>query len=418
MISPIILVAVVIGSLVVIHEFGHLLLAKLNKLPVEAFSIGFGPVLLKKQIGSTEYKLSLIPLGGYIKLTGDDITSETGFNAASLGKKTAVILAGPISNLILGIILTTILYSVFGVSNPEPRIIPEGNAITAGFVQGDYIVKIGQDTVKSWTDLEKQYDFYSNQEIIITIRRDEEIKTIKYKFIPDSFPFSPFISPIIDRVKAKSPAEKIGLKKGDEIIEIAGQPISEWYRFVEIIQNAEPKNQFIKWRRNGQTFQDSILPHFAPDELTKKRIGSIGIWVKIPEKPMSILRAIETATTRSIYVAGQTFVILYKIITGKIPRSAIGGPVMVAKYTYEGAQWGAKYLIGLWALLSINLCVINIIPIPILDGGRVLLYTIESIRRKKLSKKQWEIAFWIGYGLIGLLLIFALTNDITRLLRR
>ncbi|MCX8015293.1 MAG: site-2 protease family protein, partial [candidate division WOR-3 bacterium] len=120
----------------------------------------------------------------------------------------------------------------------------------------------------------------------------------------------------------------------------------------------------------------------------------------------------------SLYVAEQTFVILYKIIVGQLPKSAIGGPVMVAKYTYEGAQWGIKYLLGLWALLSINLCVINIIPIPILDGGRVLLFIIEKIKGKKFSKRQWEIAFWIGYGLIGIILLFALTNDITRIIRR
>lgn len=418
MISPIVLVAIVIGSLIIIHEFGHLIIAKLYKLPVETFSVGFGPVIIKKRIGSTEYRLSLIPLGGYIKLTGDEIDSKTGFNAAPLGKKSAVIIAGPIFNLILGIILTTILYSIFGISNPEPRIIPEIDSAKTVFVSGDYILKINQDTIKNWADLEKKFERYSNQEILISLKRDSVIKTINYKFVADSFPFSPYIVPIIERVKAGSPASKIGLKSGDEIIEVDGTLIKEWYTFTDIVHHADSKSLFIRWRRNDKIYEDSIIPQLVADEITTKKFGNIGIWVKLPEKPIPVFRAIEIASGRSLYVAEQTFVILYKIIAGQLPKSAIGGPVMVAKYTYEGAQWGLKYLLGLWALLSINLCVINIIPVPILDGGRVLLYIIEKLKGKKLSKQQWEIAFWIGYGLIGLLLIFALTNDIMRLIKR
>jgi regulator of sigma E protease len=417
MISSILLVVIVIGSLVIIHEFGHLLIAKACKQPVEAFSVGFGPVILKKKVGSTEYRLSIIPLGGYIKLEGEEIASDSGFNAAPLGIKSAVILAGPISNLILGIFLTFILYAVFGISTPEARIIPDQRAISAGFQTGDYIIKINQDTIKDWTGIEKQFIKYNNQQAMITVKSDNEVRTVNYKIIADSFPFSPFIKPIIDRVRVGSPASKIGLKQGDEIIQLADKPINEWNSFVDIVQNTEHKNLFIKWQRNGQIFADSIMPQIVPDELTKRKIGVIGIWVRMPEKPMPILSAIATSTTRSLYVVEQTFVILYKVIAGKIPKSAIGGPVMVAKYTYEGAQWGIKYLLGLWALLSINLCVINLIPIPILDGGRVFLYIIETVKGKKLSKRELEIAFWIGYGLIGLLLIFVLSNDITRIIK-
>ncbi|MEO0084919.1 MAG: RIP metalloprotease RseP, partial [candidate division WOR-3 bacterium] len=275
-----------------------------------------------------------------------------------------------------------------------------------------------QDTIKNWSDLENKFRLYANQAVTIVVQNNNELRTVNYTFHTDSFPFSPFIPPIIDRVKANGPADKIGLKRGDKIIEVAGIPINEWHSFVDIVRNAGGQKIAIKWQRQNQIFTDSIVPELVADEITSKKYGAIGIWVKLPEKPMPIFKAIGTATVRSLYVAEQTFVILYKIIVGQLPKSAIGGPVMVAKYTYEGAQWGIKYLLGLWALLSINLCVINIIPIPILDGGRILLYIIERIKGKKLSKKQWEIAFWIGYGLIGIILIFALTNDITRIIRR
>ena len=417
MISPILLVAFVIGSLIIVHEFGHLIIAKLCKLPVETFSVGFGPVIVKKKIGSTVYQLSLIPLGGFIKLAGDEIDSTSGFNAASLGKKSAVILAGPVSNLILGIILTSILYAVFGVSNPEPRIIPVSDSANTVFLNGDYIAKINQDTIRSWSDLENKIELYKDQDVSVSVLNDNETRIVNYRFNLDSFPFSPYITPIIERVRKGSPASKIGLRGNDRILQIDSIPVQEWTTFTNYIQQSESKNIYIKWQRKNQIFEDSIIPQQVADELTNQKHGSIGIWVKLPEKPIPILKAIGTATWRSLYVAEQTFVILYKIIAGKLPKSAIGGPVMVAKYTYEGAQWGIKYLLGLWALLSINLCVINIIPVPILDGGRVFLYIIEKIKGKKLTKKQWEISFYIGYGLIGLLLIFALTNDILRIIK-
>jgi regulator of sigma E protease len=415
---PIILVAVVIGSLVIVHEFGHLIVAKLSGQPVETFSVGFGPVLIKKQIGSTVYQLALIPLGGFIKLTGEDYTAESGFNAAPLGNKIGVIIAGPISNLILGIILTAILYAVFGVSNPIARIMPEPSAQSAGFSNGDYILKINQDTIKNWNDLANKMQVYNNQDAIFSVKQGDAVKTILFHINIDSFPFLPFIEPVIDRVREGSPAHTIGLKSGDIILEVDNKPIPEWYSFTEIVQGSGQKKLFIKWQHNNKVLEDTIIPQSVADELSNKRIGAIGVWVRLPEKPMPVFKSIGIATTRSLYVCEQTFVILYKIIAGKLPRSAIGGPVMVAKYTYEGAQWGAKYLLGLWALLSINLCVINLIPIPIVDGGRILLYIIESVRRKKLTKKEWEISFWIGYALIGLLLIFALTNDITRLIKK
>ncbi len=417
MISSFLLVAIVIGSLITVHEFGHLIFAKINKLPVEIFSIGFGPTLFFKKIGSTLYQISLIPLGGFIKLEGDEITSDTGFNAAPLSKKSAVIIAGPLFNFILGFILTTILYAVFGIKTLEPRIIPEPNTTTAyaGFESGDYILKINQDTIKNWEDFQTKMSHLT--EAMMTIKRNDEIKVIQYKVPKDSFQFLPFIAPIIERVKANSPAAKIGLKKGDEIIEISGIPIKEWNSFVAIVQQSEDKKLLLRWRRGNQILEDSIQPQITSEEISQKRIGMIGVWVKLPTKNLSLPVAISTAGIRSVYVFGQTFVIIYKIIAGKLPKSAIGGPVMVAKYTYEGAQWGPEYFIGLWALLSINLAVINIIPIPILDGGRVLLYIIERVRRKKLKKKEWEIALWIGYSLIGIILIFALTNDVLRLIR-
>ncbi|MBS4015812.1 MAG: RIP metalloprotease RseP [Candidatus Latescibacteria bacterium] len=418
MISPILLVAVVIGSLIIIHEFGHLIIAKLCRIQVETFSVGFGPVILRKKLGSTEYRLSLIPLGGYIKMAGDELDATTGFNAASFGKKTAVILAGPASNFLLGIILTVILFAGFGFTTIAPKIIPQPQAIQAGFEFGDEIISINQDTIRDWQDIENQFENLINQTAIFQVKRDNKVVEINYPITSDTLPFSAYVVPIIDRVKKSSPAHKIGLQKGDQIIQIDTFPVKEWSEFVELIRDVTIPTRYLRWQRGDQILDDSITITITKDELTQKKIGAVGVWVRLPEKPMPAINAITTSISRSFYVAVQTFVIIYKVITGEIPKSAIGGPVMVGKLTYEGAQWGIKYLLGLWAILSINLCVINLFPVPILDGGRVLLYAIESAIGKKFTKKQWEIAFYIGYALIALLLIFALSNDITRLIRR
>lgn len=418
MISSILLVAVVIGSLIIIHEFGHLIIAKWTGIVVETFSVGFGPVILRKRIGTTEYRLSIIPLGGYIKMAGDELEATTGFNAASLRKKAAVILAGPTANFILGIVLTAILFAGFGVSTLEPKIIPDKNETAAGFMSGDEIIRINQDTIKDWDDISKQFQKLIGNTAQFTIKRNNELVTVNYHINNETIPFNALIRPVIERVKKSGPADKAGLKKGDLIVQIDTIPIYEWGQFVEQIQNIEIPTRYIKWQRNGEILQDSVTISINQDEITKAKIGAIGVWVKLPEKPMPILRSITTSVSKSVNVAVQTIVILYRVITGEIPKSAIGGPVMVGKLTYEGAQWGIKYLLGLWAILSINLCVINLFPIPILDGGRVFMYAIETIFKKKFSKKQWEIAFYIGYALIGLLLIFALSNDVTRLIRK
>ncbi len=418
MLSSILLVAVVIGSLIIIHEFGHLLLAKLSGIVVETFSVGFGPIFLRKKIGTTEYRLSIIPLGGYIKMAGDELDATTGFNTASLGKKAAVILAGPVSNFILGIILTTILFAGFGVSTLEPIIIPETENTMAVFQNHDQIVRINQDTIKDFEDIADKLTKLSGTTAQFTILRNNQIVNIEYQIEKDTIPFRALVRPVIDRVRKSGPADKAGLRSGDMIMQIDTFAIQEWQQFVELIQDTAKPTRYVKWLHKGEFIEDSIHIGITQDELSRRKVGAIGIWVKLPEKPMPIIKAITVSTGKAANVAVQTVIIIYKVITGEIPKSAIGGPVMVGKLTYEGAQWGIKYLLGLWAILSINLFVINLFPVPILDGGRVLLYGLESLFKKKLTKKQWEIAFYIGYGLIALLLIFALSNDVTRLIKR
>ncbi|MCS7258589.1 MAG: RIP metalloprotease RseP [candidate division WOR-3 bacterium] len=420
MFSSIILVIIVIGSLIIVHELGHLILAKASGLPVEQFSVGFGPIIFRKRFKDTEYRLSLIPLGGYIKLAGDETDATFGFNIAPLSKKALVILAGPAFNLFLGIFLTWVLYGVFGVSTFSTKIVPEANGLKYGLQIGDEIIKINNETIPDWSVLEKVLNKYKNQNVSFTIKRGDNIISIpgSLPINPESSFFRPYIEPVIDIVKKQSPAEKVGLRKNDRILQVDSVPIYDWYQFTELIRMSKTPKRYLKWIRENTIYEDSIEISYAQDEIGSQKRGIIGVWVKLPQKKLSFFQALVSATERTVYVAIQTFVIIYKVIAGEIPKSSIGGPVMVGKLTYEGAQWGIKYLLGLWAVLSINLCVINLFPIPLLDGGRILLYSLESAFRKKFSKKIWEISFYLGYALVGLIVILALFNDITRIIKK
>ena len=419
MIPNILLVLIVIAVLITIHEFGHLLLAKTSGVPVEKFSIGFGPALFKKKIKETVYQLSIIPLGGYIKMLGEENEVEGGFLMQPVRKKIAVVLAGPIFNFFLGIILLFILYLTFGVKYVEPRInLPPGSwEEKSGLKPGDLILGIDNDTIESFTDMEEKLFQSQGETLNLKIHSKDSVYSIPFWVQSETLSITPAVKPIIGRVKQGGPAARIGLKPGDKIIEFANNKINDWEDFVENIRTSASQKVQIQWQRDSKIFTDSIVPDLTTDEISGEKVGQIGIWVALPKKTLSIFSAFIEAVKRGVNVVVQTFVIIYKVITGKISRKAIGGPIMVAKLTYEGVSWGAEYFLGLWSLLSINLFVVNVLPIPVLDGGRVLIFLIEGIRRKRLSKKQLEIALNIGWALILLLIFFTLFNDILRFIR-
>ncbi len=419
MATSIILVALFIGVLITFHEFGHLIVAKITHIPVESFSIGFGPVILKRKIGETEYRLSLIPLGGYIKMTGEENPDEGGFSSKPLGVRIAVIAAGPVSNLILGFLLMLVMYLSFGIKYLPPVIdpLPGSHAEAIGLAAGDIVIKADQETIPGFEKLEKLLRLNTGEEIQLTILRENRVLMFSYQ-VPDTNELEPFMAPVVDRVRAGSPAAKIGLKPGDKIVSVADIPIKRWEEFVQIVRENGGNKIPITYQRDNLIISDSITPSIEKDQMSQERFGQIGIWVKLPKISLSLPRALWEALRRTGYITVQTFVIIYKVITRQISTRAIGGPIMVAKIAYEGASWGAEYFLALWALLSINLFVVNMIPIPVLDGGRILLDLIGGIRRRRLSEREMTWAANIGWALIGLLIIFTLFNDLLRLLQK
>ncbi len=428
--ASIVWVILFISVLIIIHEFGHLLVAKIARIPVEVFSVGFGPVLLKKRIGETEYRLSLIPLGGFIKMVGEeelagppsaDATPSpgSGFMDKPFRVRALVIAAGPVSNLLLGFLILVVTYAAFGMKYVSPVVepAPSSQAVLAGFLPGDTVLFAAGETIANFDQLDAVLSRNSGREIVITVSHNGR-RQLTYTPPAESSELSPVLLPVIDRVRAGSPAARLGLRPGDLITAIDGKPITRWEEFVAGITSRPGERVALTWRRGTEEFTDSIVPATEQDQLSEQRIGQIGVWVRLPKRNLSAPAVIWEAVKRTGYVAAQTFVIIGKVITRQISTKAIGGPIMVAKIAYEGANWGAEYFLALWALLSINLFVVNMLPVPVLDGGRILLDAVGAIRRRRLSVKEMTWAANIGWAMIGLLVLFTLFNDLLRLIRR
>ncbi len=525
MFSSIVLVILFIGILIIWHEFGHLIAAKLSHIPVEVFSVGFGPVILKKKIGETEYRLSAIPLGGFIKMVGEEEKAgpkpvglpqtASGYTDKPLGVKIAVIAAGPVSNLVLGFLILLVLFAGFGQQYTAPVISLDGKsaAFVAGLRPGDTVVAVNGETIPSFEAFDAHLQRNAGGQIAVSLRRasarlDLSIPVpIGYSdsLIPavvgDVFPGTPasataigpgdtitavagipvtswqrftelvrkqvegdyelswrragvvytdtlrdsittdaetgarinlaglqvstdwYISPqiaaVVGSVRKGGPASRLGLRPGDSIVEFAGLPMREWADYADAVYPRGNESVPIVWRRAGQTMQGVVAVAKDDERLMGQSGGGIGISAQVPRRTLSLPRAIGLAAAKTGAVTAQTYVVLYKALTVKhFAKKAIGGPIAVAQMAYEGASWGWDYFLLLFAILSINLFVVNLLPVPVLDGGRIVLDCIAGIRRRNLTERELNWAAGIGWVLIGALALFTIFNDILRLFHK
>ncbi len=341
----------VLGLLIVVHELGHFLLAKLVGIRVERFSIGFPPRLFGKKIGDTDYCISALPIGGYVKMSGmvdeslesDSIKGEPWeFMSKPMWAKMLVIFAGPFFNFLLAMFIFMGSVLINGINEPvEP------------------------------------------------------------------------MTPIIGSVMNDMPAAKIGLEEGDVITAIQGQEIQKWDDLVAIIHNVPEKEVLIEWERNGEAMSGTVVPVLDPIH----EIGLIGVGPVTEIRQPGIFEAfwIGTKMTWNMTVMiGESFGLLF---SGQVPfKESIGGPIAIAKMTGEQASAGFNYLMGFAAMLSINLGLLNLLPLPVLDGGHLVFILIEGIMRKPLSIKIKLMVQQIGLALLLALMVFVIFNDVSRLI--
>ncbi|RUM28579.1 MAG: RIP metalloprotease RseP [Aquifex sp.] len=422
---------VLIGVLVWVHEFGHFLMAKLFRVKVEVFSIGFGPPIFRRRWGETFYQVAAIPLGGYVKLYGEEesIQDPRAFSAKRPWQKILIALGGPFFNFLFTIFVFTIVYIV-GVEVPkylkEPVIvgyIQEGSlAQKVGIKRGDRIIKINGYEVKNWKALRDaliRLSLDGVKETTILLERDGKVKQVKIR-IPnvqkgEGLGIAPIIEPVVGKVKKGSPAQQIGIKPGDLIVEVNGKRVNTWYDLVEEVKKSQGKPVKLKILRKGKLMEKEVIP--ARDPRTGRYfIGLLPKTETVVEKK-TFGEALASAINRTQELTLFTLKTIAGLITGKVSFQTLGGPIAIARIAGQAAQSGFIPYLMMMAFISLQLGIFNLIPLPVLDGGLILLFAIEWVKGRPLPEKFKEYWQKIGLALIITLTIFVFINDILRLMK-
>ena len=443
---------VVLGVLVTFHEFGHYIVARWAGVKVLKFSIGFGPKVLSRQIGDTEYLLSAIPLGGYVKMFGEDVGEtvapeerERSFSHKPLWKRTLIVAAGPGFNFFLSYLIFSAWLAV-GAPLPIPtfaELSPTIDAIRtnspagqAGLQVGDRITRIDEQDITTKNEIYAAVAESNGRALTVEVRRGDTLKT--FLITPELYDpenveradtqVRPYYiigieeaAPVVTAIMPDMPAADAGLEEGDRILEIQGERIQTWTQMTRIIK-AHPNDPLtMQVDRDGATVTLTIIPepHEVTDNGTRTTIGKIGIM----GSGRSVIRASSplTAVVQGVKATWGwcelTVVGIYKMLTGEISSKNIGGPIMIASASGTAAERGLPDVMFFVAILSINLGILNLLPIPVLDGGHLFFFACEAILGRPLAERQREFTQQVGIVLLFGIMIFAFFNDIQRLLQ-
>jgi regulator of sigma E protease len=440
---------VVLGVLVAFHELGHFLAARWVGVKVLKFSLGFGPKLFGRQMGDTEYLLSAIPLGGYVKLFGEDDTEATtaedrrrSFAHQRLWGKVLIVAAGPGFNFILAYLIfagwlstgAPLFVPTFrDLSADVEALVPGSPAAAAGMEIGDHIVRVNGKDISTKTELLDEVAKSKGQPIALEVRREGQTKplTVIPMVAPQETSGSeePLYTigveetpPLVTSVMHGSPAASAGFQAGDRVVSIQGQAVYSWAQMTTQVKEHPQKPLQVEVLRSGQRIPLIVTP--SAEKVTVNghtvEVGKIGI--SGPGRSLmrsdNPLEAIYHGLQATWGWTELTTIGLYKMIVGDISSKNIGGPLTIANISGEAASQGASSVVFLIAILSINLGVLNLLPIPILDGGHLLFFLIEGILRKPLGERQRELAQQVGLVLLVGVMIFAFWNDLERIFSR
>ncbi len=438
---------IVLGVLVAFHEFGHFLMARWVGVRVLKFSLGFGPKLAGRQIGDTEYLISAVPLGGYVKLFGEDDTDaispedqRRSFSHQKLWSKMLIVAGGPGFNFLLAYLIfagwlatgAPLFVPSFQDLTPDVEAIKPGSpADAAGLKVGDRVLRVNEKDISTRTELFDAVAKSNGAPLTLDVRRNSQVKTLVitpasttvHEDGKDVALYSLGIeetAPLITAVMNGSPARAAGFKESDRVVAIDGREIHTWAQMTGIVKESPNRPLRIEVNRDGQVVSLTVTP--APEKISVNgkavEIGKIG--VSGPGR--SLIRASNplTAAWRGLEAtwgwSELTVVGIYKMIAGEISSKNIGGPLTIANISGEAGAQGMASVVFLIAVLSINLGVLNLLPIPILDGGHLLFFAIEAVIRKPLGDRQREIAQQAGLLLLVCIMVFAFWNDIERLI--
>ncbi|KVZ84433.1 RIP metalloprotease RseP [Burkholderia ubonensis] len=445
--------AVAIGVLVVVHEYGHYRVARWCGVKVLRFSIGFGqPVArwVSKKTG-TEWTLSALPLGGYVKMLDEREPGpgvkpeelEQAFNRQSVGKRIAIVAAGPIANFLLAILLFSVVFAS-GVTEPAAIIAPPAAgtvAARAGFDGNETIVSIRDvpagdaQPVRSWPDLRWKLlaAAFDHREVVLGARDGGastfdfrvDLRNIAEGDIDDDFMarlgFEPGGGPLsVASVQPGSAAQQAGLKSGDKLLALDGERIGGASRFIDAIKHHAGKTLAMKIERGGVAQTVTIVPQAQPDDETGRQVGRIGAALSMQTPGVDVrygpIDSLKLGARRTWDIAVYSLRMFGRMITGDASLKNLSGPVTIADYAGKSARLGPSAFLSFLALVSISLGVLNLLPIPVLDGGHLLYYLVEAATGKAVSERWQLILQRAGLICIVALSAIALFNDLARLI--
>jgi regulator of sigma E protease len=438
---------VVLGILILVHELGHFFMARLAGVGVERFSIGFGPVLWRVRGKETEYCVSAIPMGGYVKMMGDDenpleggkggtIDPAKAFNTKPLIARFLIVFAGPAMNFILAAVIAALMFMLIGrpVAPAEIGRVTEGGAAAqAGLKTGERLVAVDGKPIQYWEDLARVVQSAGGRALSVTVRGSGGERTVtltpaqakrKDLFGDEQVVWevgaTPYVPAVIGDTVSGDPADAAGLKPNDVVTAIEGQPVLSWDELAEKIHQRAEQPTRLEVKRGGETLSITVTPKKGkipgPDG-KETEVGLIGIR---PSGAVTFVRsnpitAIWDGLVWSVDVTVKTAIGLYKIVVGQLDRSNIGGPIQIAKTAGEQARQGVVSLALFTAVISINLFLLNLLPVPMLDGGHLLFFAFEAVLGRPLSVRKREVAQQVGFALLMLLMVFAFYNDFKRI---
>lgn len=427
-----------LGVLVFVHELGHFWIAKLCGVKVLKFSLGFGPKLVAKQWGETEYLVCAIPLGGYVQMLGEgggeqgeaaELTDEErkrSFADMPVSKRLAIVSAGPIMNLLLPFLILPISFMI-GVQMPtyieqQPCIgyvAPESNAAAAGFVAGDCVVTLNQQSVTTWNDTQKAFVSAAGEPLDFQVDRNGELLKL---VIPEdnkslegmeALGLLPFQAAQVGGLADNMPAKVAGIREGDLILQIGDQQINSWYDLRTVIQAVGGSSVPILLERDGQ----QLTVELVPEQRDADGAFLIGIAPRHSSelKRFGFADAVAEGAKRTRELIELTVVFVQKLFSGSVSAKNIGGPITVVQVAGQAAQTDLSSILSVLAFISIQLGILNLLPIPILDGGHILFSLVELIMRRPVSLRIREMAQQVGMAMLLMLMVLAFYNDIVRL---
>ncbi len=438
-----------LGPLIAIHEFGHYIVARKLGVKVLVYSIGFGPTLIKwtSKKSGIQYQLSALPLGGYVKMLDEregnvaEADLPKAFNRQHPWKRIAIVAAGPLINLVLAVVLFWILFlpAQEQLNTRVGKVLPNTPAASVHMQAGDKITAVDGTQVSTWERLNYALVDRVGEtgNIQIQAERNGQLQTFSLpiqSFLRDQSqsplevlgftPYRPSIPAVVSQLSEDGAAIRQGMKKGDQIISIDGVKMKDWFDVVQVVQASPEKLLKIEVLRQNKIVHLDVMPQGKRDQMGKVT-GLLGVQsdpgkVTVPAEykqtiQYSPVEAGVKAVEKTGQISGMILNSIVKMVRGLVGLDNLSGPITIAKVAGQSAEMGWQTFVSFMALMSVSLGILNLLPIPMLDGGHLIYYFIELIRGKPVSEQIQLVGLKIGMVLLGSMMLLALFNDIMRL---